>query len=81
MKELLKDKIALVTGGGSGIGRAAALHFAKEGSKVVVVDMSVEGGEETVEMIKQNGGEAIFVKTNVRIQRCGNEVDSGSSPE
>jgi NAD(P)-dependent dehydrogenase (short-subunit alcohol dehydrogenase family) len=58
-------KVALVTGASSGIGRASALAFAREGAKVVVADVTVEGGEETVGMIKQTGGEAIFVKTDV----------------
>jgi NAD(P)-dependent dehydrogenase (short-subunit alcohol dehydrogenase family) len=58
-------KVALVTGGSSGIGRASALAFAREGAKVVVADVTVEGGEETVALIKKTGGEAIFVKTDV----------------
>ncbi len=61
----LENKIALVTGGGSGIGRACALAFAREGTKVVVADVVVKGGEETVQMIKEVGGESIFVKTDV----------------
>jgi NAD(P)-dependent dehydrogenase (short-subunit alcohol dehydrogenase family) len=55
----------LVTGGGYGIGRAAALAFARRGAKVVVADIDVKNGEETVHRIKDAGGEAIFVKTNV----------------
>jgi NAD(P)-dependent dehydrogenase (short-subunit alcohol dehydrogenase family) len=58
-------KVALVTGGSSGIGRATAQIFAREGAKVVVADVLVEGGEETVRLIKAAGGEAIFVKTDV----------------
>lgn len=61
----LEGKVALVTGGSSGIGRATALAFAREGAKVVVADVVVEGGEETVRMIKDGGGEAIFVKADV----------------
>ena len=65
MTGLLTGKVALVTGGGSGIGRASALTFAREGAKVVVADVAVEGGEETVRLIQQGGGEAVFVKADV----------------
>lgn len=65
MKKLLENKVALVTGGGGGIGRATALAFAEEGATVVVADVMVEGGEETVQMIKKAGGETLFIKTDV----------------
>ena len=61
----LERKVALVTGGASGIGRATALTFAREGAKLVVADMNADGGRQTVHMIMENGGEAIFVRTDV----------------
>lgn len=61
----LNDKVALVTGGASGIGRATALTFAREGAKVVIADMNPEGGQQTVHIIRENGGEAIFVQVDV----------------
>src|ERR1700733_6936246 len=61
----ITGKVALVTGGASGIGRAAAMAFAREGAKVTVADYAVEGGERTVEAIKEAGGQAIFVKADV----------------
>jgi len=59
---LLENKVAFVSGGGSGIGRAVAEAYAREGAKVVVSDINVEHGEETVKIIKEKGGEAFFVK-------------------
>lgn len=61
----LANKIAIITGAGSGIGRASARLFAREGAKVVVADVNDAGGEETVADIKANSGEAIFVHTDV----------------
>ena len=65
MAGTLQDKVALITGGGSGIGRATSLVFAREGAKVVVADQNAEGGEETVGQIKSAGGDAIFVHADV----------------
>ena len=65
MAQTLEGRVALVTGGSSGIGRATALAFSWEGAKVVVSDVDVEGGDETVRMIKEAGGEALFVRTDV----------------
>ena len=61
----LEGKVALVTGGGSGIGRASALTFAREGAKVVVADLNVEMGAETVEKIEAAEGQATLVRTDV----------------
>jgi NAD(P)-dependent dehydrogenase (short-subunit alcohol dehydrogenase family) len=60
-----EGKVALVTGGGSGIGRATAVAFSREGAKVVVCDVNVDGGEDTVRMITDAGGEAFFVRADV----------------
>jgi len=65
MEKMFEGKTALVTGGSSGIGRATALAFAGEGAGVVVADVVVPGGEETVSMIQNAGGEAVFVKVDV----------------
>lgn len=61
----LAGKVAIITGAGAGIGRATALLFAKEGAKVVVADCNPQMGTETVSLIKQEGGEAIFVQVDV----------------
>ena len=61
----LEGKVALVTGGASGIGRATALTFAREGAKLVVADMNAERGQQTVHMITEKGGEATFVRADV----------------
>ncbi|MEY4344588.1 MAG: hypothetical protein RL032_420 [Pseudomonadota bacterium] len=62
---MLKDKVALVTGGAAGIGRAVALTWAREGAKVVVSDVSADAGEETVALVQAAGGDALFVAANV----------------
>jgi len=61
----LKDKVAIVTGGGSGFGEGIAKRFALEGARVIVNDISVEGGERVTKEIVANGGTAKFVKSDV----------------
>lgn len=72
MYDSMKGKVALVTGAASGMGRATALAFAREGAKVVLADWAEEGGRQTEAMIATNGGEALFVKTDVSLS---SEVD------
>ncbi|MDO8387369.1 MAG: SDR family oxidoreductase [Polaromonas sp.] len=62
---MLKNKVALVTGASSGIGRAVALAWAREGAKVVVSDVNLAGGEETAAMVRAQGGDALFVAADV----------------
>ncbi len=61
----LQNKVAIITGAGSGIGRAIALAFADQGAKTVIADLSEQGGKQTVDQITKNNGEAVFVKTDV----------------
>jgi len=67
---LFSGKVALVTGASSGIGRATAMAYAREGAKVVVSDINEAGGLETVRLVQDTGGEATFIKTDV-----GNPAD------
>ena len=67
MDKRFDEKVAIITGGSSGIGRTAALIFARDGAKVVVAARRIKEGEETVTMIKEAGGEAIFVQTDISI--------------
>lgn len=64
---LHKDKVAIVTGGSSGIGRATAIAFAREGAKVVIADLNDDGGEAVCKTIREQGGEATFVHTDVTV--------------
>jgi NAD(P)-dependent dehydrogenase (short-subunit alcohol dehydrogenase family) len=60
----LENKTAIITGAGSGIGRAISLLYSKEGANIIVSDIDEAGGKETVDQIKKNGGKAVFVKAN-----------------
>src|SRR5215469_17667837 len=67
MPGLVEGKVVLVTGGGSGIGRATALKLAEEGATVMIADYVQEGGERTVKMIKDSGGTASFIQADVSL--------------
>lgn len=69
----LRDKVAIITGAGSGIGREAALLFARQGAQIVVVDINGLTGEETVRLVKAAGGDAIYINANIsRAEDCQN---------
>jgi len=65
----VSGKVALITGGGSGIGRATAIVFGRDGAKVAIADYNRDGGEQTVKMIKDAGGEATFIEANVAVAK------------
>jgi len=61
----VKNKVAIVTGGASGLGKSSAILLAREGAKIVVTDIDEENGKKVAQDIKNDGGEAIFIKQNV----------------
>src|SRR6185436_5599632 len=76
MGERLKGKVAIVTGGSVGIGQATAVLFAEEGARVVISNPSEPAGEETAAQIRAQGGEAIFVRTDISNEEdCKNCCD------
>ena len=76
----LKDRVTLITGAAMGQGRAACQIFAREGSKIVALDIDEKMGQETVELVKGEGGEAIFVKCDVSSeQQVAAAVEAGVS--
>ncbi|CAG0996139.1 3-oxoacyl-[acyl-carrier protein] reductase [Methanosarcinales archaeon] len=70
----VKDKVVIITGGGSGIGRETGILFAKEGAKVVIADVNEKRGAETVELIKNAGGEAFFARLDVSNREQAKQV-------
>src|ERR1041385_8638239 len=67
MEKLFEGKVAVVTGGSSGIGRATAIAFAAEGARVAIGARRAAGSEETIRLIQAQGGEAVFVRTDVKV--------------
>ncbi|WP_026754858.1 SDR family oxidoreductase [Sediminibacter sp. Hel_I_10] len=61
----VKNKVAIVTGGASGLGKSSAILLAREGAKIVITDLDEENGNKVVQQIKNDGGEAIFIKQDV----------------
>jgi NAD(P)-dependent dehydrogenase (short-subunit alcohol dehydrogenase family) len=76
----VEGQVALVTGGASGIGRATALTFAREGAQLIIADMNADGGQQTVHMITENGAEATFIQVDDgRWGLCGTGADHHGS--
>ncbi len=65
MAGILEGKVALITGAGSGIGRATSTIFAREGARLIIADVVADAGQETLEAVKQTGAEAVFLQTDV----------------
>ena len=70
----LKDRIAIITGGGKGIGAEICLRLASEGAKIVIADMDIENSEKISKKINDNNGEAIVVETNVANEDSANNM-------
>src|SRR5262245_30803135 len=76
----LKDKVFLITGAGSGIGRASALLFGREGARIVALDVDESGGRETVAQVERQGGRAVFSLCDVASESdVARSVEAGVS--
>lgn len=74
MGSRLKDKVAIITGGGHGIGRAFALGLADEGAKVVAADIDAQSAQETVRLVQEKGGEAMACPVDVSVERSAMQM-------
>jgi 3-oxoacyl-[acyl-carrier protein] reductase len=70
MSSILQDSVAIITGGGRGLGRAFALKFAEEGAKLLLPDISLERAEDAVKEIKAKGGEAVAIETDISDEKA-----------
>src|SRR2546427_2101786 len=68
IQKMTNQKVAIITGGSSGIGRATAVALAKEGARVVIAARRAKESEETLQLVKEAGGDGIFIKTDVARQ-------------
>jgi NAD(P)-dependent dehydrogenase (short-subunit alcohol dehydrogenase family) len=80
MAQRLEGKVAIVTGGGNGIGRATCVRFAEEGADIIVADIQEDAGAETVGLVKEAGREALFVRVDARNEQ-DNETMAATAVE
>src|SRR6476646_766481 len=76
---MLEDKVCVVTGSGGGIGRATAVEMARQGARIVVTDLNDEGGQETVRLVQEVGGEAEYIHCDVTKLDQGGALMEGAA--